>query len=56
MVHLLTAPAIAERTVPFIDLDRRSDRLAGLLETFRPWSAAERSQVCLRFCGQGIVY
>jgi hypothetical protein len=41
-VHLLTAPAIAERTTPFLDHDRQAIGWPGLLEASRPWSAAER--------------
>jgi hypothetical protein len=41
-VHLLTAPAIVERAAAFIDPDRRAISWPDLLETSRPWSAAER--------------
>jgi hypothetical protein len=41
-VHLLTAPAIVERTEAFLDHGRHAIGWPGLLETSRPWSAAER--------------
>ncbi len=41
-VHLLTAPAIVERAAAFIDHERKVIGWVGLLETSRPWTAAER--------------
>ncbi|MGH8905567.1 MAG: hypothetical protein ACRD0K_03400 [Egibacteraceae bacterium] len=37
-VHLLTAPAVAERTAPFSDHGRQTIGWPGLLQACRPWA------------------